>query len=56
MSLLSITDGTVKVKSTEGGTDWGGDGFDSRMVCHFVKMFGQMHKKKDLTTNGRAIG
>ena len=54
VSVLSIANTLIEVKSTSGNTHLGGDDFDNRMVDHFVSEFQTKHKK-DLRTNKRAI-
>merc|ERR1712203_532143 len=54
VSILSIDDGVLEVKSTAGDTHLGGEDFDNRMVEHFVKEFQRKHKK-DIRGNKRAL-
>merc|ERR1711876_147201 len=54
VSVLSIEDGILEVKSTAGDTHLGGEDFDNRMVDHFVAEFKRKHKK-DIKGNKRAL-
>merc|ERR1712062_363760 len=54
VSILSIDDGVLEVKSTAGDTHLGGEDFDNRMVEHFVKEFQRKHKK-DIRGSKRAL-
>ena len=54
VSILSIDDGIVDVKSTAGDTHLGGEDFDNRMVKHFIDEFKRKHKK-DMADNKRAV-
>ncbi|VDK47613.1 unnamed protein product [Taenia asiatica] len=55
VSILSIEKGKFEVKAVGGDTHLGGEDFDSQMVDHFVELFNQQHKGKDLASNRRAI-
>jgi len=55
VSILSIDDGIFEVKATRGDTHLGGEDFDQEMVKHFMKIFSQKNKGKDLSTNKRAL-
>ena len=55
VSILSIEDGVVEVKSTAGDTHLGGEDFDNRMVNHFVQEFKRKNGGKDITSNKRAL-
>ena len=46
--------GVFEEKSTAGDPHLGGDGFDNRMVNHFVEEF-KRKCKKDVSSNSRAI-
>ncbi len=54
VSLLTVTNGEVKVRSTNGDTHLGGEDFDQKLCEHFIK---QYNKKtgKDIKTNPRAL-
>ena len=39
VSILTIEDGILEVKSTAGDTHLGGEDFDNRMVNHFIAEF-----------------
>ncbi|KAK3029705.1 hypothetical protein RJ639_039114 [Escallonia herrerae] len=54
VSLLTIEEGTIEVKTTAGITHLGGEDFDNRMVNHFVKEFKRKHKK-DISRDPRAL-
>ncbi|KAK2707179.1 hypothetical protein QYM36_015009 [Artemia franciscana] len=54
VSILVIEGGIFEVKPTAGNTHLGGEDFDNRLVCHFVKEFIRKHKV-DLSTNSRAL-
>ncbi|XP_065871389.1 heat shock 70 kDa protein 4-like isoform X1 [Euphorbia lathyris] len=54
VSLLTIEEGTIEVKSTAGDTHLGGEDFDNRMVNHLVQEF-KRKNKKDISGNPRAI-
>merc|ERR1711892_246953 len=54
VSILTIEEGIVEVKSTAGDTHLGGEDFDNRMVDHFVNEFKRKHKK-DIKGNKRAL-
>ena len=45
VTVVTIEDGRVEVKSTCGDTHLGGEDFDNRMVNFFVKEFKKQHKK-----------
>lgn len=55
VSILSIENGKLEVKSTGGDTHLGGEDFDSRLVDHFVKKFEQDHEGVDLMANKKAV-
>uniref|UniRef100_A0A6C0E7M3 Heat shock protein 70 n=1 Tax=viral metagenome TaxID=1070528 RepID=A0A6C0E7M3_9ZZZZ len=55
VSVLSIQDHIIEVRSTSGDTHLGGEDFDNRMVNNFVAEFKKKYKGKDLTTNPRAL-
>ena len=54
VSIVTIEDGTFKVKSTAGDTHLGGEDFDNRMVSHFISEFKRKHNK-DMASNPRAV-
>ncbi|XP_038626034.1 heat shock cognate 71 kDa protein-like [Tachyglossus aculeatus] len=54
VSILTIRDGILEVKSTAGDTQLGGEDFDNRVVNHFIAGFKRQHKK-DICENKRAI-
>ena len=54
VSILTIEEGIIEVKSTAGDTHLGGEDFDNRMVDHLVNEFKHKHKI-DLTGNKRAL-
>lgn len=54
VSILTIGDGVIQVKATDGDTHLGGEDFDNRMVNHFVKEF-KRKNKMDITRNPRAL-
>ncbi|KAB1216317.1 Heat shock cognate 70 kDa protein 2 [Morella rubra] len=45
VSLLTIQQGTFRVKATAGNTSLGGEDFDRRMVKHFLQEFKEKHQK-----------
>ncbi|KAL5521186.1 HSPS1 [Sanghuangporus baumii] len=51
---LIIQQGVFEVKATAGGTHFGGEDFDNRLVNHFVQEFKQKYKK-GLSLNPRAL-
>ncbi|CAF1160573.1 unnamed protein product [Adineta steineri] len=54
VSIVSIDEGIIEVKSVAGDTHLGGIDFDNQMVAHFVQEFKRKHNK-DLLQNKRAI-
>jgi heat shock protein 1/8 len=54
LSLLTIEDGTFKVKVVAGDTHLGGEDFDNRLLEHCVKIFKRQHKK-DISRNAKAL-
>ncbi|CAN6472170.1 unnamed protein product [Victoria cruziana] len=54
VSLVTIEQGSIEVKSTAGDTHLGGEDFDNRMVAHFVEEFKKKHKT-DLSVNAKAL-
>lgn len=54
VSLLSVSDGFIEVKSTNGNTHLGGEDFDNRMVDYCAQEFKKKYHK-DLTMNPRAL-
>ncbi|KAH3692357.1 hypothetical protein DPMN_194807 [Dreissena polymorpha] len=54
VSILTIKDGILKVKSTSGDSHLGGEDFDNRMVNHFIQEFKRKHKR-DISDNKRAV-
>jgi heat shock protein 1/8 len=54
LSLLTIEDGTFKVKVVAGDTHLGGKDFDNRLLEHCVKIFKRQHKK-DISRNAKAL-
>ncbi|CAN6472175.1 unnamed protein product [Victoria cruziana] len=54
VSLVTIGEGSISVRSTAGDTHLGGEDFDNRMVAHFVEEFKKKHKK-DLSVSARAL-
>ncbi|KAJ4785188.1 Heat shock 70 kDa protein [Rhynchospora pubera] len=54
VSLLSISNGVLKVKATAGDTHLGGEDFDNRMLNHFVEEF-RRKQRKDISSNPRAL-
>jgi heat shock protein 1/8 len=54
LSLLTIENGTFKVKAVAGDTHLGGEDFDSRMLEHCVEIF-KRQQKEDISGNVRAL-
>ncbi|CAN6472171.1 unnamed protein product [Victoria cruziana] len=54
VSLVTIEQGSIEVRSTAGDTHLGGEDFDNRLVAHFVEEFKKKHKK-DLRVNAKAL-
>ncbi|XP_059458485.1 heat shock cognate 70 kDa protein-like [Corylus avellana] len=54
VSLLTINDGTFKVKAVAGDTHLGGEDFDNMMLKHFVEVFKRQYKE-DISGNPRAL-
>ncbi|XP_073120924.1 heat shock cognate 70 kDa protein-like [Henckelia pumila] len=54
VSLLTMTDGVIKVKSIAGDTHLGGEDFDNRMVNYFLEELKRKHKK-DISNKSRAL-
>ncbi|XP_073122034.1 heat shock cognate 70 kDa protein-like [Henckelia pumila] len=54
VSLLTMTDGIIKVKSIAGDTHLGGEDFDNRMVNYFLEELKRKHKK-DISNKSRAL-
>ncbi|KAK2976869.1 hypothetical protein RJ640_009320 [Escallonia rubra] len=54
VSLLTIEEGIIEVKTTAGITHLGGEDFDNRMVNHFMKEFKRKFKK-DISKDQRAL-
>uniref|UniRef100_A0A2K5R6D8 Heat shock cognate 71 kDa protein n=1 Tax=Cebus imitator TaxID=2715852 RepID=A0A2K5R6D8_CEBIM len=54
VSILTIENGIFEIKSTARDTHLAGEGFDNRMVNHFIAEFKRRHKK-DISENKRAI-
>ena len=54
VSIITIEDGMLEVKSYAAHTHLGGEDFDSLMVEHFVKEFKDKHKQ-DIKGNNRAM-
>ena len=54
VSILTIDDGMLVVKSTAGDPHLGGEDFDDRMLTHFVQDFKRKYKK-DLSTDKQAL-
>ncbi|CAN6472167.1 unnamed protein product [Victoria cruziana] len=54
VSLVTIEQGSIEVRSTAGDTHLGGEDFDNRLVAHFVEEFKKKHKK-DLSVNAKAL-
>ncbi|KAL1293122.1 hypothetical protein AAHE18_19G049400 [Arachis hypogaea] len=54
VSLLTIKGKVFQVKATAGNTHLGGEDFDNRIVCYFVKEF-QRKNKVDISGNARAL-
>ncbi|XP_073128072.1 heat shock cognate 70 kDa protein-like [Henckelia pumila] len=54
VSLLTMADGTIKVKSIAGDTHLGGEDFDNRMVNYFLEELKRKHKK-DISNKSRAL-
>ncbi|CAF4504299.1 unnamed protein product, partial [Rotaria sp. Silwood2] len=54
VSILTIEEGILDVKSTAGDAHVGGEDFDNRMVAHFMQEFKHRHVK-DLQENERAV-
>jgi heat shock protein 1/8 len=50
VSLLTIEEGIFKVKATAGDTHLGGEGFDNRLVNHFVQEFKRRTRRTCLLT------
>lgn len=55
VSLVTIDQGTFKVKAVGGDTHLGGEDFDNQMVKHFVAEF-KLKYRKDISRNARALG
>ncbi|GJY51165.1 heat shock cognate 70 kDa protein 2 [Tanacetum coccineum] len=55
VSLVTIDQGTFKVKAVGGDTHLGGEDFDNQMVKHFVAEF-NLKYRKDISSNPRALG
>ncbi|XP_059457473.1 heat shock cognate 70 kDa protein 2-like [Corylus avellana] len=54
LSLLTIENGTFKVKAVAGDTHLGGEDFDNRMLEHCVKIFNRQ-QNEDISGNVRAL-
>ncbi|XP_052276099.1 heat shock 70 kDa protein cognate 4-like isoform X2 [Dreissena polymorpha] len=54
VTIASIDDGVLIVKSTAGDSHLGGEDFDNRMVEYFIHEFKRKHKK-DMRDNKRAV-
>ncbi|RWR76778.1 heat shock cognate protein 2-like protein [Cinnamomum micranthum f. kanehirae] len=54
ISVLTIKEGKLEVKSIAGDTHLGGEDFDNRLVNHLLREFKRKHKK-DISGNPRAI-
>ncbi|KAL4571031.1 hypothetical protein LXL04_017781 [Taraxacum kok-saghyz] len=54
VSLLTVQESIINVKSTTHDTHLGGDDFDNRMVSHFIKEF-KRKCQKDISGNARAL-
>ena len=54
VSILTIKEGILEVKSAAGDTHFGGEDFDSRMVSHFIGEFKRKYKK-NMSGNKRSI-
>ncbi|CAF4115648.1 unnamed protein product, partial [Adineta steineri] len=54
VSVLTLEQGIIEVKSVAGDTHLGGADFDNRMVAYFVKEFKRINNK-DLSQNKRAL-
>jgi heat shock protein 1/8 len=54
VSILSVEEGIIEVKSSAGETHLGGEDFDNRLLSHCVEEFKKAHKR-DLRSNKRAI-
>ncbi|XP_075484915.1 heat shock cognate 70 kDa protein-like [Primulina tabacum] len=54
VSLLTMFDNVIKVKSTAGDTHLGGEDFDNRMVNYFVDEISRKYKK-DISSTRRAL-
>ncbi|KAK3029714.1 hypothetical protein RJ639_039123 [Escallonia herrerae] len=54
VSLLTIEEGKIEVKTTGGITHLGGEDFDNRMVNHFMKEF-KRKLEKDISGDQRAL-
>uniref|UniRef100_A0A0R3WFA4 Heat shock protein 70 n=1 Tax=Taenia asiatica TaxID=60517 RepID=A0A0R3WFA4_TAEAS len=55
VSIMSIENEKFEVKAVGGDAHLGGEDITSRLVDHFVEIFREEHKGKDLTTNRKAI-
>ncbi|KAI9157285.1 hypothetical protein LWI28_019827 [Acer negundo] len=55
VSLLTIKEGSFKVKATAGDTHLGGEDFDNRMVNHFVQEFQTKYNEDISSGNPRAL-
>ncbi|CAF1009888.1 unnamed protein product [Adineta steineri] len=54
VSVLTLEEGIIEVKSVVGDTHLGGEDFDNRMVSYFVKEFKRINNK-DLLQNKRGL-
>lgn len=54
VSLLTISNGEVKVRSTNGDTHLGGEDFDHILCEYFIKQY-KKKKGKDIKENARAL-
>ena len=54
VSILTIEDGILEVKSTSGITHLGGEDFNNRMINHFIQEFKRKYKK-DMTVDRRSM-
>ncbi|KAF8769280.1 hypothetical protein HU200_006793 [Digitaria exilis] len=55
VSVLTIDDGVFEVRATSGDTHLGGEGFDHRVMEHFIGVVKRKHGK-DIAGDGRALG
>merc|ERR1712166_1430377 len=54
VSLLTIDNGVFEVVATNGDTHLGGEGFDQRVMQHFIKIFNKKHNV-DMSKDSRSL-